>query len=392
VHVSLPTLQLGEPAFFPTLEAYSQAPIVGGNRVDLLLNGDEIFPAVLGAIRSAKRTITYAQYAYEDGEVAQRIAEALAERARVGVTVLVLLDAIGSVHMPQSYAETMTRNGCHVVTFRPLGPWGWWQVNNRNHRRILVVDGQIGFTGGSGVGRAWMGNGRVTDHWRDTDIRVEGPAVEYLQGAFAESWLEATGTVLGGAEYFPRPIPEKGRVYAQVVRSGPTGGSFAMYTTFLLAISSARRSILITNPYMLLDSKFEQTLIQAAHRGVRVAVLVPGVIDHPLARHSGRGRFGRLLRAGVEIYEYQAALLHAKTMVMDGVWATVGSTNLDNRSFALNDEVNVIVYDATVARRLESIFHEDLQHARRIDYEAWRGRGIGDRVFELLAVPLRNLM
>jgi cardiolipin synthase len=389
-HLALPALQLGEPSFFPTLEAYALAPIVGGNRVDVLLNGEEIFPAVLDAIRSAKQSISYAQYYYEDGPVARDIAEALAERCLAGVGVNILLDAFGSLSMPPHYIDQMKHAGCHVVSFRPLQPLSWHRANFRNHRRILVVDGRIGFTGGSGVSRKWMGNGRVPDHWRDTDVRVEGPAVEYLQGAFAENWLEATGIVLGGEAYFPRPSPPAGDVYAHVVRSSPAGGSFAMYTTFLLAFSSARRSIYVTNPYFVPDDAMTETLVDAVKRGVRVVVLVPGAIDHNLVRQASRSGYGELLKAGIEIYEYRAALLHAKTMVIDGVWATVGSTNLDNRSFALNDELNLIVYHAGVARRLEEVFAADLQNASKVDYESWKKRGFMDRVLELLARPLRH--
>ncbi|MGH7322802.1 MAG: phospholipase D-like domain-containing protein [Candidatus Rokuibacteriota bacterium] len=390
-HVLLPSMVLGEPSFYPTLEAYAQAPIVGGNRIDLLLNGEQIFPAMLAAIRAARTTITYAQYSYGDGPVARDIAQALAERCRAGVKANVLLDGVGALQMPTEYGELMTKAGCHVVFFRPLGLLTIQRANFRNHRRILVVDGRIGFTGGSGVSEQWMGNGRTKDHWRDTDVRIEGPAVDYLQGAFAESWLEATGVVLGGVDFFPRPAP-KGQTYAQVVRSSPAGGGFGIYTMLLLAISSARRSIYITNPYFVLDEPMLDALTQAAHRRVTVAVLVPGVIDHALVRQAGRRHFGRLLKAGVEIHEYQPALLHAKTMVIDGVWATVGSTNLDNRSFALNDELNVVVYDGSFARRLEQVFQEDLRYAKKIDYAAWRNRGVGQRVFELLSTPIRDLL
>jgi len=390
-HLALPPLVLGEPAFYPTMEAYAQAPIVGGNRVDILLNGEQIFPAMLEAIRAATTTFTYAQYSYEDGLIARDIAEALAERCRAaGVKGHVLLDGVGTLQMPPEYAEIMTQAGCHVVTFRPIGPFTLRRANNRNHRRILVVDGRIGFTGGSGVSRAWMGNGRVPDHWRDTDARLEGPVVAHLQGAFVENWLEATGVALGGEAYFPNSLAPKGRVNAQIVRSSPVGGSFALYTSLLVALSSARRSVYITNPYLVLDDKMTETLVRTARRGARVAILVPGVIDHGLVRHSGRGQFGPLLEAGIEIYEYQPALLHAKTMVIDGVWATVGSTNLDNRSLALNDEINVIVYDAGVARRLEEVFAEDLQHSRKITYRDWQNRGLRGRLFELLSIPLRD--
>ena len=383
-------MNLGEPAFLSTLEAHAQAPIVGGNRLTLLLNGEQIYPAILDAIRRARRTITYAQYSYEDGKIARDLAEALAERCRAGVTVHVLLDSVGTLSMPREYVELMSREGCQVVTFRPIGPFGLGSANNRNHRRILVVDGRIGFTGGSGVGSKWVGNGRVADHWRDTDVRIEGPVVEYLQGAFAENWVEATGVVLGGADYFPPPDGPKGRTRAQIIRSGPRAGSYSMYTTFLLALSSARHSIKITNPYVLLDEQMIETLVQAARRGVRISFLVPGVIDHPLVRHAGRRQFGRLLEEGVEIHEYTASLLHAKTMVIDGILATVGSTNLDHRSFRLNDELNVVAYDPAFAAKLEQVFEDDLRYARRVDLEAWRDRGIRGRMMEFLAIPLES--
>jgi cardiolipin synthase len=391
-HVALPALRLGEPSFFPTLEAYAAAPIVGGNAVDVLLNGEQIFPAMLEAIRGAEKTITYAQYFYEDGPVSRDVADALAERCRAGVGVNVLLDSFGTLGMPPAYAELMQRSGCHVAYFRPLTQQIVGRYNNRNHRRILVVDGRIGFTGGSGVSRKWMGNGRVEGHWRDTDVRLEGPAIEYLQAAFAENWLEATGIVLGGESYFPRPVPARGQVFAQFVRSSPAGGSFAMYTTLLLAISSATRSILITNPYFVLDDKFAAALVSRVRRGVRVVVLVPGAIDHNLVRQASRRQFGRLLRAGIEIYEYRAALLHAKTMVIDGVWTTVGSTNLDNRSFALNEELNVVLYSAAVARHLEQVFTDDLTRSARVEYRDWQKRGLWNKALEILALPIRDML
>jgi cardiolipin synthase len=383
-------MNLGEPAFFPTLEAHAEAPIVGGNRLTLLLNGEQIYPAILTAIRGARTTITYAQYSYEDGSIARDLAEALAERCRAGVRVHVLLDAVGTLPMPREYTDLMSKAGCQVVLFRPLGPLGIGRANNRNHRRILVVDGRVGFTGGSGVSSKWLGDGRTPDHWRETDVRIEGPAVEYLQGAFAENWVEATGVVLGGADYFPAPTRPKGQIYAQIIRSGPQGGSYAVYTTFLLALSSAQHSVEITNPYVLLDDQMTETLVQAARRGVRIRFLVPGVTDHPLVRYAGRGQFGPLLEAGIEIYEYTAALLHAKTMVIDGIWVTIGSANLDYRSFRLNDELNVVAYDRQFAARLEQVFRDDLQYAKRIDLEAWRDRGLGGRVLELLAVPFKS--
>jgi len=391
-HIAMPNLALGEPSFFPTLEAYASAPIVGGNRADLLLNGEQIFPAMLEAIRGAQRTITYAQYFYEDGPIARDLAESMAERCRAGLGVNVLLDAFGALSMPKEYADIMSRSGCHVAWFRPLTQYIFRRYSNRNHRRILVVDGRVGFTGGSGVSRKWMGNGRIEHHWRDTDVRIQGPAVEYLQAAFVENWLEATGVVLGGEPYFPRPIEPSGEVYAQVVKSSPAAGSFAMYTTFLLAVNSAQRSIHITNPYFVIDARMRDALIAARRRNVRVLVLVPGSIDHNIVRQASRRQFGDLLKAGVEIYEYLPALLHSKTMVIDGVWATIGSTNLDNRSFAVNDELNVIVYNRAVAQRLENAFGDDLAHSRRVTLQAWKSRGLTARLLETLALPIRDLL
>jgi cardiolipin synthase A/B len=391
-HIALPALTLGEPSFFPTLEAYAAAPIVGGNRAEILLNGEQIFPAMLEAIRGAQHTITYAQYFYEDGPISRDLAEAMAERCRAGIGVNVLLDAFGTLSMPKEYAEAMSKSGCHVSWFRPLSQYVFRRYSNRNHRRILVVDGRIGFTGGSGVSRKWMGNGRIEHHWRDTDVRIEGPAVEYLQAAFVENWLEATGVVLGGEAYFPRPIQPRGEVYAQVVKSSPAAGSFAMYTTFLLAVNSSRRSIHITNPYFVIDDRMREALIAARRRGVRVMVLVPGTIDHNIVREASRRQFGSMLRAGMEIYEYVPALLHSKTMVIDGVWATIGSTNLDNRSFAVNDELNVIVYNREFAQRLERVFLDDIALSRQVTLTAWKSRGIRAKLLETLALPIRDLL
>lgn len=389
-HVALPRIELGAATSFPTLGAYAGTPVVGGNRVDVLLNGDEIFPAQLAAIRSARTTLTLAQYSWEDGPVAQEMAEALAERCRAGVGVNVLLDGFGSLGIPPSQVELMRRAGCHVAFFRPISHLLRGHYNNRNHRRILVVDGRIAFTGGIGIGAAWMGDGRTVGRWRDTDVRIEGPIVRYLQTAFARSWLETTGVVLGGPPYFPWPPARAGTVTAHAVISAPAEGNFAMYTTLLLAITAAQRSIHITTPYFVPDERMTQALLEAVARGVQVVVLVPGDIDHRFVRLASRAGFGPLLAAGVEIYEYTAALLHAKTMVIDDLLATVGSANFDSRSFALNAELNVITYDRPVAERLEQVFADDLRHSRRIQYAAWRSRPLWQRFIELLILPIRD--
>ena len=391
-HLEVPDLRIAEPSFRATVVGYAGGTVVGGNRIDVLLNGDEIFPAKLDMIRSARKTITYAQYVFEEGAPAADTAQALAERCRAGVKVHVLVDAVGSLMMPSQYRDWLTEAGCELALYRPLSPWAIDRVNNRNHRRILVVDGRFGVTGGSGTSGKWSGNGRQEGQWRDTDIRLEGPVVAQLQGAFVENWLEATGVALGGPDYFPSPIEAKGQVESQIVRSSPAGGSVAMYTMFLLAIGSARRSIYITNPYFVPDDKMLSTLLQARRRGVRVVLLLPGATDHNLVRQASRSELGRLLQAGIKVYEYRAALLHAKTMVIDSIWATVGSTNLDRRSFELNEELNLVVYNPDFARRLEGVFEADLQGSREVTYEAWKNRGIVSRFLEALSLPFRDQM
>jgi cardiolipin synthase A/B len=388
----LPTVELGEPAFYPTLQAYAGAPIVGGNEVRVLLNGEQIFPAMIEAIRAARTSITYAQYFFEEGPVCDDVVKALAERCQAGVPVHILLDGVGTLNMPPRYTSVLREAGCQVKAFRAVRPWALRRANNRNHRRILVVDGRVGFTGGSGVSRKWMGDGRTADHWRDTDVRVEGPAIEWMQAAFLENWMEAAGEALGGDVYFPRPQPGRGAVPVQVVRSSPEGGSYAMYATLLIALNAARQSVRITNPYFLLDDTMTRAVLDRVQRGVTVEVLVPGTIDHAFVRQASRATWGPLLKAGVKIYEYRPALLHAKTMVIDGRWATVGSTNLDPRSFGLSQELNVVVYDRGVARRLEEVFAADLAHARPIDYAAWQDRGLRARLFELLVFPARDML
>lgn len=390
--LTLPSLEVGNPSFASTLSAYAGTTVVSGNRVEILLNGDEIFPAKLRIIKAAKKSINYAQYVWEEGKPSEDIADALAERCRGGLPVNVLLDAVGAFSMPPEYKQRMVDAGCRVESFRPLGSFAVDKVNFRNHRRILVADGLVGITGGSGTSGKWGGNGRQEDHWRDTDVWTEGPVVEQLQGAFAENWLEATGVALGGGDYFPGLTESKGEVAAQAVRSSPAGGSAAVYTMYLLAMASAKRSIYITNPYFLPDEKMIETLIATARRGVDVQVLLPGAIDHNLVRQASRGELGRLLQAGIKVYEYSPALLHAKTMVVDGRWATVGSTNLDRRSFALNDEINLVVYNQGVAQRLEGVFRDDVSRSKQVTYDGWKDRGFMSRFLEMLSIPVRGQM
>ena len=391
----IPEISLGESTFFPTIEAHTDAPITAGNRIDVLLNGDETFPVILRDIKAAKSTITFAQYLFEGGTLATEFAQAFAERCRAGIEADILLDDHGSGKTPAEIIALMRDAGCHVEFFRRVEvpavifPWKLLQYNYRNHRRILFIDGRVGFTGGYGISDTWLGDGRTPEHWRDTNARIEGPAVKFLQAAFAESWLETTGTAIGGAGYFPRLEPA-GKLPAQIVSSSPAGGSFQNYMLFLLSINSARKTILIANPYFIPDDVMTEALLKAVRRGVRVIVLAPGKIDNQLTYTVSRSHYELLLLGGAEIFEYQAALMHAKTMVIDGIWATIGSTNFDNRSFALNQELNLTVYDASLARHLEVIFQDDLKYSKKITYEEWNSRSVFERLFELFAFPVRE--
>ena len=386
-----PDVAVGEPAFLRTVEAQTDAELVRGNRAHVLRNGDEIFPAMLAAIRGAKQTITFANFVYEKGEIARDMAHALAERALAGVGVNVLIDAVGSKGMPSKYRALMEKAGCHVASYHSLNPISIKRINHRNHRRVLVVDGRVGFTGGTGIGEKWTGDGRTKGHWRQTDVRVEGPIVRSLQAAFAENWRDATGLLLGGDAYFPE-LPPRGPLIAQSIKSSPASGAAEAYVLFLLAIDAARSSILITNPYFVPDGRMTDAFVRAAKRGVDVQIITAGVVDTTLdriVRKASQAHFGRVLEAGAKIYEYGPALLHAKTVVVDGQWVTIGSANLDNRSFQLNNELNVAFLDRGMAARMTEIFRDDLKYTRRVTYEEWQRHALRHAIY-LPMIPLRD--
>ena len=391
----MPSMVLGEPSFYPTIAAHTDASIIAGSRVELLFNGDQIFPAMLQAIRGARKSITYQQYFFEDGAIAHEIAEAFAERCQAGVQVKILLDSLGSGNIPQVIPELWKKSGCQlewferIKVFQFITPWELLNYNHRSHRRILVIDGKIGFTGGHGVSEAWSGNGRTPERWRQTDVKVEGPIVQQLQAAFVESWRRATGDVLGDDLYFPA-LDVQGKVYAKIVKSSPLSSSFGTYLLFLLSITSAQKSIHIANPYFFPDSRIEEALINAVKRGVKVVVLTPAKSDHATTSSASHSGFGVSLLGGVEIYEYQPALMHTKAMVVDGIWATVGSANLDYRSLAINEELNLVVYDAEFGQQFEKSFQEDLQYSKKLTYEAWNSRPLIDKFLELFTIPIKE--
>ena len=381
---------VADEQFVRTMGVLLGPPLMPGNRVEELLNGDQIFPAMLEAIRSAKKTVTFETYIYWSGSIGKAFAEALAERARNGVRVHVLLDWVGSGKIDQVYLDEMERAGVEVRRYNKPHWYNVGRLNNRTHRKLLVVDGKVGFTGGVGIADEWLGDGQQPDRWRDTHFRVVGPAAAQLQAAFLDNWIEVTGEVPHGAPYFPDLDPA-GRHYAQMFTSSPGGGAESMQLMYLLSIAAAAKSIQLSMAYFVPDNVAVETFIEALRRGVKVQILLPGdKVDAEVVRQASRGEWGKLLAAGAEIYEYQPAMFHCKVMIVDGLWVSVGSTNFDSRSFSVNDEANLNVYDAEFARRQSEVFAQDLERSRRITLEEWRKRPWRQKVSDYAASLLSS--
>jgi cardiolipin synthase len=381
-----------DPQFLRSMGSLLGPAILGGNRIGTLLNGDQIFPAMLEAIHGATRTIAFETYIYWSGEIGEQFADALSDRARAGVKVHVLLDWVGSGKAKQEYLDQMKESGVEVEKYHPLHWYHLARINNRTHRKILVVDGRVGFTGGVGIADKWTGNAQDPDHWRDSHFKLEGPAVAQMQAAFMDNWMKTRSRVLHGEEYFPE-LPQVGKSYAQVFKSSPREGSESVRLMYLLSIASARRRILIANSYFVPDDLSIETLVTARKRGVDVEIVVPGTkIDSELTRKASRARWGDLLGAGVEIYEYQPTMYHCKVMVVDDLWVSVGSTNFDNRSFRLNDEANLNVFDADFARQQIRDFEADRARSRRVTLEGWKKRPLSEKIMEHAAALLRSLL
>ena len=376
-------LDAGDPAFMRACEALTGSPVSHGDDVELLINGDEIFPAFLETIRGATKSINLLTYAYWRGEICDQIAEALCEQAKAGVEVNVLLDAIGTLQMERSIIRDMEDAGVRVARFRPLKPYALRRANNRTHRKILVADGTVGMTGGVGIAEEWTGNAQDPEHWRDTHVRVRGPVVRGLQGAFADNWLEATGEVLVGPEHLPELDPVDGGGPMQVVRSRAGIGDTDVEALYFLAISSAKRTLDLTAAYFAPRPAFVDALADAANRGVAVRLLVPGKhIDKSFVRVAGRAVYEELLDAGVRIWEYGPTMLHAKTLTIDAAWASVGSVNFDNRSFQLHDEATLCVQSERFAGLLTDQFERDLEVSDEIDLERFAERSAAHRAQE----------
>lgn len=377
--------------FVRTMGVMLGPTIVRGNHVESLINGDRIFPAMLEAIHSAQRTVTFETFIYWSGDVGRQFVEALSERARAGVQVHVLLDWVGSNKMEDAQIEAMREAGVQVFKYRPLRWYNIGRFNNRTHRKLLVIDGKIGFTGGVGIADRWSGNAQDAEHWRDSHFRVEGPVVAQMQAVLMDNWMQTTGKVLHGADYFP-PLQPAGDSPAQMFSSSPSGGSESTELMYLLAITAATKSLHLSSSYFVPDELVLQALVDATRRGVAVQIILPGKrIDIETMRRASRGQWGDLLRAGVKIFEYQPTMYHCKVMIVDELLVSVGSTNFDNRSFRLNDEANLNVYDEVFARSQIAIFQQDLQQSRRITLEQWLSRPLSEKLMEhalALAAPL----
>ena len=363
------------------LAALVAADVVEGNSYDVLNNGDQVFPAMLQAIAGARERISFETYIYDKGSVADQFTDALEQAARRGVTVNVIVDAIGAGRMETSHLERLRKAGCHVVSFNPTAWYTLEELNYRTHRKILVVDGAVAFTGGLGIADHWLGNAQDPQHWRDTHVRIEGPIAELLEAAFYENFVGggfAVTPVLSRAVRTPDADDQ-----AMVVRSSPSNGASDLKRLYLLAIAMARRSVDIASPYFLTDESTMWALDEARRRGVAIRILVESdVTDHRSVKYASRAAYADLLERGIEIYEYRPTMMHVKTMVVDGVLSIFGSANFDNRSLELNDEVNVAVMSRRLAARFRESFEQDVRVSERLQAETWRERGFMEKVHE----------
>ena len=379
---------LDDPRFMHELGVLLGPPFLPGSKVRALLNGDEIFPPMLSAIRAAKASITFETYIYWSGDIGHTFAQALAERARQGLKVHVLLDWVGSAKMDDSLVAVLTQAGVQVRRFHPPHWSHLGRLNNRTHRKLLIVDGRVGFTGGVGVAPQWTGHAQDPEHWRDTHFEIEGPVVAQMQSVFIDNWIKVTGDVLHGPNYFPALAPA-GPGAAQMFSSSPSGGSESMQLMYLLALTAASRSIDLSAAYFVPDELTLQALVAAMRRGVKLRIIVPGEqIDSEAVRRVSRATWGPLLAAGAVIAEYRPTMYHCKVMIIDGLLVSVGSTNFDNRSFRLNDEATLNVVDQAFASVQTATFEADLANARQVTHAQWLARPLHERLKEPLAALL----
>ena len=379
-----------DATFLPS--ALPGPPMTAGNRIDILENGEGIFPAMLDSIGGAKKTVNFEAYIFWSGEVGTRFRDAFIQAAARGVQVRVLLDAVGSSSkLKESDADAMEKAGVRVQYFHSKKPWKVWVLNHRNHRRVMVVDGLVGFTGGVGFADEWAGNADSPEHWRDSQARVEGPAVRGLQRAFQENWSEVTGEPLVGDEFFPSLL-QPGSLSAAVVLSSPLSAMSGAERVYAISLAAAAKEIWIANSYFVPDDQTTGLLVAAVKRGVDVRVIVPSDEhnDVPATKAAGRSSYGPLLAGGVKIFEYEPTMFHLKTMVVDGIFSTIGSANFDERSFHLNEEINLFVYDAGFAADMRARFEKDLEKCEPYTLAMWKARPLRKRFTEWLAGPFRS--
>jgi cardiolipin synthase A/B len=376
---------VGDPEFSRAMSDLFGPALTAGNEVTPLYNGTRIFGAMLADIRTAKKSITFETYIYWSGQVGAEFTQALIERAQAGVPVHLIIDAVGSGKIDGQQLGAMRKAGVEVEKYHSLHWYNLDRINNRTHRKLLVVDGRIGFTGGVGIADKWDGDADSPDHWRDTHFRVVGPVVAQMQATFVEHWLATRGVLLQGTAYFPQ-LSAAGGMPAQMVRSASDDGTESIRLMYLLSIASARRSVLLSNSYFVPDDLSVRTLIEARQRGVDVEIIVPGAkIDSELTRAASRQKWAPLLDAGIVIYEFQPTMFHCKIMVVDDRWVSVGSTNFDSRSFRLNAEANLNVLDRGLALQERAAFERDRLRARAISADGWRHRPLLDRMGDWVA-------
>lgn len=384
----------GATEFGSTLELFTGTPLLPGHRVELLTNGDETFPRLWRDLRSARRSLTVQMYYAAPGIVADSLKVALIDRASAGVTTHFLYDGFGAGPLRSEYLDSLRAAGVRVASFRPVKWYTLHKAQNRSHVRAVVVDGRLGYTGGFGIDDKWLGDGRTKGQWRETNVRFAGPAVRQLQAAFAVAWTEATGELLVGDLYFPRPdTAAAGDAAAGLLFAAPTLGSTQAERLLALTFAGVRQRLYITNAYVIPSPSHRQMLIRAASQGVDVRILVPDEnSDVPIARYAGQAYYEELLRRGVRIFEYQETMMHAKTFVADGQWSMIGSMNLDNRSIVLNDESNLLVLDETVGARMDSLFMADLERAEEVLLARFTARSWWARLRERGASLVATMM
>ncbi|RJP75857.1 MAG: cardiolipin synthase B [Desulfobacteraceae bacterium] len=381
---------VSDPQFRREMSVLLGPAIVRGNQVTALQNGREIFPAMLLAIRSAQTSITFETHIYWSGETGDEFSQALSERAHAGVPVSVIIDWVGSIKMEQSLLDSMQAAGVQLHRYRPLHWYNFGRMNNRTHRKLLVVDGRIGFTGGVGIADQWSGDAGDPEHWRDTHFRIEGPVVAQLQAAFNDNWIKTTGQVLNGPSYFPA-LKEEGEMEAHMFVASPADGSESMHLMYLLAIAAAEATIDLAASYFVPDRLLIEALIAARGRDVRVRILLPGPhIDAFSVKIASKAAWGELLKSGAEIYVYQPTMLHTKLLVIDAEFVSVGSTNFDIRSIQLNDEASLNIYNSDFAARMTAVFEADLPAAESYSLARWENRPLREKFSEKILLPIKS--